>query len=76
VCGYKFKEDGMSEMRELTHEELDAVCGGGFSDSFNIVVQPQIATQVGVAVGGFSVFGKGGNATVANMLGQVNFSHI
>ena len=64
----------MSEMRELTHEELDAVCGGGFS--FNIVVQPQIATQVGVAVGGSSVFGNGGPAVVAQVLGQVNFSHI
>jgi hypothetical protein len=66
----------MSEMRELTDTELDAVCGGGFFDSFNIVIQPQIATQVGVAVGGFSVFGNGGNAVVAQGLGQVNFSHI
>ena len=32
----------MSEMRELTDKELDAVCGAGFFDSFNIVVQPQI----------------------------------
>jgi hypothetical protein len=64
----------MSEMRELTPEELDAVCGGGFS--FNIVVQPQIATQVGVAIGGFSVFGNGGNATVTQALGQMNFGHI
>ena len=64
----------MSEMRELTDKELDAVCGGGFS--VNIVVQPQIATQIGVAVGGFSVFGSGGNAVVAQTLGQVNFSHI
>jgi len=67
----------MSEMRELTDKELDAVCGGGLLfDSFNIVVQPQIATQVGVAVGGFSVFGNGGNATVTQWVGQVNFSHI
>jgi len=67
----------MSEMRQLTDKELDAVCGGGLLfDSFNIVVQPQIATQVGVAVGGFSVFGNGGNAVVAQVLGQVNFSHI
>jgi hypothetical protein len=64
----------MSEMRELTHEELDAVCGGGFS--FNIVVQPQIATQVGVAVGGFSVYGNGGNASVTNWLHQSNVSVI
>ena len=66
----------MSEMRELTDKELDAVCGGGVFDSFNIVVQPQIATQVGVAVGGSSVFGNGGPAVVAQVLGQVNLSHI
>ena len=63
----------MSEMRELTHEELDAVCGGF---SVNIVVQPQIATQVGVAIGGFSVFGNGGNATVTQALGQMNLGRI
>ena len=67
----------MSEMRELTDTELDAVCGGGFFDhSFNIVVQPQIATQVGVSIGGFSVFGNGGNATVTNWLHQANVSII
>jgi hypothetical protein len=67
----------MSEMRELTDKELDEVCGGGFFDhSFNIVVQPQIAFQAGVAVGGFSVFGNGGNATVTQVLGQLNFSNI
>jgi hypothetical protein len=67
----------MNEMRELTDKELGAVCGGGvFDHSFNIVIQPQIATQVGVAVGGSGVFGNGGNATVTQWLGQVNFSHI
>jgi hypothetical protein len=68
----------MSEMRQLTDKELDEVCGGTFSisDSFNIVVQPQIATQIGVAVGGSSVFGNGGSAFVGEVLGQVNFSHI
>jgi len=67
----------MSEMRQLTDKELDAVCGGGLLfDSFNIVVQPQIATQIGVAVGGSSVFGNGGSAVVAQVLGQVNFGHI
>jgi hypothetical protein len=66
----------MSEMRELTDKELDTVCGGGFFDSFNIVVQPQIATQVGVAVGGSSVFGKGGNAAVTQWLNQANLSFI
>ena len=64
----------MSQMRELTDKELDAVCGGGFS--VNIVVQPQIATQIGVAIGGFSVFGNGGNATVTNWLHQANVSII
>jgi len=67
----------MSEMRELTDTELDAVCGGGFFDhSFNIVVQPQIATQVGVAVGGFSVFGNGGSANLTQLLAQANVSSI
>ena len=64
----------MSQMRELTDKELDAVCGGGFS--VNIVVQPQIATQVGVAIGGFSVFGNGGGANVTQLLGQADFSSI
>jgi hypothetical protein len=66
----------MSEMRELTDNELDTVCGGGLIHSINIVVQPQIATQVGVAVGGFSVFGNGGNAIISQAIGQMNFSHI
>ena len=66
----------MSEMRELTDKELDAVCGGGVFDSFNIVVQPQIATQVGVAVGGFSVFGNGGSANLTQLLAQANVSSI
>ena len=52
----------MNEVRELVDMELESVSGGGLFDvsnlSGNIVVQPQIATQVGVAVGGFSVFGK------------------
>ena len=64
----------MSEMRELIGTELDAVCGGGFS--VNIVVQPQIATQVGVAVGGFSVFGNGGSANLTQLLAQANVSSI
>jgi hypothetical protein len=67
----------MSEMRELIDTELDAVCGGLF-DFGNIVVQPNIATQVGVAVGGISGI-TGGNAGVASVtqaLGQLNFSSI
>ena len=64
----------MSQMRELTDKELDAVCGGGFS--VNIVVQPQIATQIGVAIGGFSVFGNGGSAGVGQLLGQTGLGAI
>ena len=66
----------MSEMRELTDNELDTVCGGGLIHSINIVVEPQIATQVGVAIGGFSVFGNGGGANVTQLLGQGDFSSI
>jgi hypothetical protein len=67
----------MNEVRELIDTELDAVCGGLF-DFGNIVVQPNIATQVGVAVGGISGItgGNAGNATVAQSLGQLNFSTI
>jgi hypothetical protein len=70
----------MSEVYELIDAELDAVCGGGLFDvsnlSGNIVVQPQIATQVGVAVGGFSVFGNGGAANLTQLLAQANVSSI
>jgi hypothetical protein len=62
----------MNEVRELIDTELDAVCGGALVDiSFgNIVVEPQIATQVGVALGGFSVFGNGGSANLTQLLAQ------
>ncbi|MGY4625456.1 hypothetical protein [Bradyrhizobium sp. USDA 4486] len=70
----------MNEVRELVDMELEAVSGGGLFDvsnlSGNIVVQPQIATQVGVAVGGFSVFGNGGNANLTQLLAQANVSSI
>jgi hypothetical protein len=67
----------MSEMRELIDTELDAVCGG-FFDFGNIVTQTNIATQVGVAVGGISGItgGNAGNASVAQLLAQANFSSI
>ena len=67
----------MSEMRELTDTELDAVCGG-FFDFGNIVTQTNIATQVGVAAGGISGItgGNAGNASVAQLLAQANFSSI
>jgi hypothetical protein len=69
----------MSEVHELVDAELDAVCGGVFDLSNltgNIVVQPQIATQVGVAVGGFSVFGNVGAANLTQLLAQANVSSI
>jgi hypothetical protein len=69
----------MSEMRELIDTELDAVCGaGGFPiiDSFNWVYQTNNAYQTGVAVGGSSVKGNGGPATVTQWLNQTNYSVI
>ena len=62
----------MNEVRELIDTELDAVCGGAFFDISigNIVVEPQIATQVGVAIGGFSVFGSGGSANLTQLIAQ------
>jgi|SwirhirootsSR2_FD_contig_41_3167169_length_321_multi_6_in_0_out_0_1 hypothetical protein len=68
----------MSEMRELIDTELDAVCGGGFSfsDSFNRVRQTQSAWQIGVALGGSSVFGNGGNATNTQSITQTQSSTI
>jgi hypothetical protein len=66
------RREVMNEVRELIDTELDAVCGGGLVDiSFgDIAVQPQIATQVGVALGGFSVFGNGGSANLTQLLAQ------
>ena len=62
----------MNEVHELIDTELDAVCGGALFDISigNIVVEPQIATQIGVAVGGFSVFGNGGSANVAQLIAE------
>ncbi len=66
----------MNEVRELIDTELDAVCGGAFFDISigNIVVEPQIATQVGVAIGGFSVFGNGGGANITQLLAQTGIN--
>ena len=66
----------MNEVRELNDMELDAVCGGGLFDINvgNIVVEPQVATQVGVAVGGFSVFGNGGSANVTQLLAETGLN--
>jgi len=64
----------MNEVRELIDTELDTVCGGGLVDfsigNIDINASPQIATQVGVAVGGFSVFGNGGGANITQLLAQ------
>ena len=66
----------MNEVCELNDTELDAVCGGGLFDINigNIVVEPQVATQVGVAVGGFSVFGNGGSANVTQLLAETGLN--
>jgi hypothetical protein len=55
----------MSEMRELTDTEVDAVCGGGHHhgggfallkpDFFNGVLQDNITVQIAVALFGGSV---------------------
>jgi hypothetical protein len=70
------RREVMNEVRELIDTELDAVCGGGLFDISigNIVVEPQIATQVGVAIGGFSVFGSGGSAAVAQLIAQTGLN--
>ena len=63
--------------RELIDEELDAVCGGLF-DFGNIVIAPNIPTQVSLALVGTSgiTLGNGGNASVAQLLGQASVSPI
>jgi hypothetical protein len=68
------RREVMNEVRELIDTELDAVCGGGGGlvdiSIGNIVVEPQIATQVGFAIGGFSVFGNGGSANSTQLIAQ------
>ena len=67
----------MIEVRGLIDTDIEAVVGGVF-DFGNIVIQPNIATQVGVAVGGISGinFGNAGNASVQQLLGQASVSTI
>jgi len=65
----------MNEMRELTDMEVEAVAGGLF-DFGNVNIQPNIGLQVGVAIGGFSVFGNGGSAGVGQLLGQTRLGAI
>jgi len=62
----------MSEMRELTVNELDAVCGGfsfSPSDSFNHIRVTQQAAQYGAAVGGYTLWGNA-NATNTQTITQ------
>jgi hypothetical protein len=68
----------MVEVRELVDTELDAVCGGGLFDINigSIDVSPQIGTQVGVAIGGFSVFGNGGSANLTQLLAETGITSI
>jgi hypothetical protein len=70
----------MSEMRELTNKELDAVCGGGGSvsiASYNWVKQTNNNYQKATAYGGWSFKGNGGDATAFNVGGdQTNLSSI
>jgi hypothetical protein len=60
----------MNEIRELTEMEVEAVSGGGLFD-----IDLNIAAPVAVAVGGFSVFGRGGDATAANLFGGQTIFH-
>jgi hypothetical protein len=60
----------MIKVRELIDAELDGVCGGLF-DTTNlneltnkIVANVQTTTQNGAAVGGSSLFGAGGAASL------------
>lgn len=60
----------MIKVRELIDAELDGVCGGLF-DTTNlneltnkIVANVQTVTQNGAAVGGSSLFGAGGAASL------------
>jgi hypothetical protein len=73
------EEEVMSGMCELIDTELDAVCGGhhrhhghhglfNFGNFGNIVIQENIAVQIGVAIGSI--------ASVAQQLGQLNSSSI
>ena len=55
-------------VRELIDTELEAVAGGNL-DFGNTTISLNIAPQIGVAVGGTSVFGPAGDANVANFGG-------
>ena len=64
----------MNEMRELTANELDAVCGGGGLSIKNYVDQTNKNYQTAKAYGGWSYKGNGGDAIAANVNGdQTNY---
>jgi hypothetical protein len=58
----------MSEMREMTDQELDAVCGGYVSDSYNYIKQN--AYQGAMVIGGQSYWGNVGNTTSTQTITQ------
>jgi len=60
----------MSEMREMTDKELDSVCGGYASDSFNYIRQTQKAYQGAVVIGGSSYWGNVGDTTNTQSITQ------
>jgi hypothetical protein len=60
----------MSEMREMTDQELDAVCGGYASDSYNYIKQTQKAYQGALVIGGQSEWGNVGNTTNTQTITQ------
>jgi hypothetical protein len=60
----------MSEMREMTDKELDGVCGGYASDSFNYIRQTQKAYQAAAVFGGQSVWGNVGDTTNTQSITQ------
>jgi hypothetical protein len=68
----------MSEVRELTNQELDAVCGGSFNfASYDWIKQTNNNYQTARAYGGDSKWGDGGSALAANVLGsQTNLAQI
>jgi hypothetical protein len=65
----------MIEVRELIDAELDGVCGGFFDVSSvvnKIIVDTKNASQVGAAVGGSTLFGNGGAASLVQAIAQTS----
>jgi len=69
----------MIEVRELINAELDGVCGGFFDVSSlvnKVLVSTNTASQIGAAVGGNSVIGNGGAASLVQAISQQSTSAI